>query len=91
MASLGNHPWIEDEQEPLLAPEAWRPVGDWSPAGPLADSWIEYAAHWLAVVLDADGIEGGHAVYSAVKPIIDGQVPLPGLRMVPDLIRRTRD
>ena len=62
----------------------WRPIGPYAPPPLPADSWVVYAMHWLAVVLEADGSKDGHAVYAAVKPLIDRQIAEPALRMVPD-------
>jgi hypothetical protein len=44
--------------------------------------------HWLATVLEAEGTKEGHAVYVACRPAIEAQVPLPGLRMAPELWKR---
>ncbi len=72
---------------PTLPPEQWRPKRGWSPPPTPEDYWVVYAMHWLAAIVEADGIEGGHAVWTAVKPSIDRQIRLPGLRMAPELLR----
>lgn len=73
---------------PTRAAGEWRPQGGWSPPRPPADSWIVYAMQWLGPLLGGDGIEGGREVWEAVKPAIDRQIPLPGLRMSPEFARR---
>jgi hypothetical protein len=79
---------------PSLPPEQWRPKRGWIPPPHPGDYWIAYSMEWLAAVLEADdanlrakGIEGGHAVWAAVSPIVATEIKLPGLRMAPDLIR----
>lgn len=71
-----------------LEPSAWRPLTGYAPPPVPAPGWIEYSMHWLATVLEAEGTPGGHAVYTAVRPCIESQVPLAGLRMNPALWKR---
>ena len=71
-----------------LEPSAWRPAAGYAPPPVPAPGWIEYSMHWLATVLEAEGTPGGHAVYVAVRPAIESQVPLPGLRMTPALWKK---
>jgi hypothetical protein len=71
-----------------LAAASWRPNAGYSPPPPPANSWVAYAMHWLAVVLEAEGTKEGHAVYVAVKPCVDSTVAVPGMRFSPELIRK---
>jgi hypothetical protein len=73
---------------PTLAPREWRPAAGYAPPPLPSPGWIEYSMHWLATVLEAEGTKGGHAVWVAVRPCIDSQVPLPGLRMSPEIWKR---
>jgi hypothetical protein len=86
----GKHPPLPagPDGTATLPPESWRPKEPYSPPPPPVDSWIEYSMHWLATVLEGDGIEGGHAVWAAVKPAVERQIAQPALRMNPELLRR---